>query len=61
MTQSKSSFKKKGFDSYSAWTDFGSYNKQYKTLTQPQLEPTVSSCSPVAQASNPPFVIKVGW
>ena len=59
MTESRSSFKTTGFDSYSAWTDCGYSQKQYKTLTQSQVTPTVLTCSPIAQISNPACVIKV--
>jgi hypothetical protein len=59
MTESRTSFKTTGFDSYSAWTDFGSIKKQYKTVTQSQVTPTVLTFSPIPQTSNPAYVIQV--
>jgi hypothetical protein len=58
MTESRSSFKT-GFDSYSAWTDCGYSQKQYKTVIQSQVTPPVLTCSPIPQTPNPTFAVKV--
>jgi hypothetical protein len=51
MTELRSSFKK-GLDSYSAWTNCVSFQKQYKTLACSQVASKIYTYYFISQAAN---------